>query len=176
MLLECDQMSTAVLVPLADYLGHTPDPDCDYLEGRLLERNVGEISHADAQSAICVFVRYYARAFWAAVEVRVQVRKERFRVPDVALVRGRRPAGRIVVSPPEIAVEVLSPDDRAADIQEKIDDYLQFGVSAIWVIDPERQRAWIHTLEGSRPVTDGVLRNPAGDLEVPLSAVFPEPA
>jgi Uma2 family endonuclease len=167
-------MSIAVLVPLAEYLAHTPDPDCDYLEGRLMERNVGEISHGDAQGRTYAFVLLNASGFWPGVEIRVQVRADRYRVPDVTIVRGRRPAGRIIVTPPEIAVEVLSPDDRAADIQEKIEDYLQFGVLAVWLIDPERQRAWIHTAEGSRPVTDGVLRNPAGDLEVPLKAVFPD--
>jgi len=99
---------------------------------------------------------------------------ERFRVPDVVIVRGGRPAGRIITSTPEIAVEVLSPDDRAADVQGKIDDYLQFGIPAVWLIDPERQRAWIHTKEGAREALDRVLRNPAGGLEVPLSAVFPE--
>jgi Uma2 family endonuclease len=92
------------------------------------------------------------------------------------IVRGGRPPGRIIVTPPEVAVEVLSPDDRASEVQEKIDEYLRFGVAAVWLIDPERRRAWIHTREGSRPAADGVLRNPAGDLEVPLSAVFPDPA
>ena len=166
-------MRTGVLVPLADYLGHTPDPDCEYLEGRLVERNVGEISHGDAQGQTCAFVLFKAPGFWAGVEIRTQIRPDRFRIPDVVIVRGGRPRGRIITDPPEVAVEVLSPDDRAADIQEKIDEYLRFGVSAVWIIDPERQRAWIHTPEGAHEVMDGVLRNPAGDLEVPLSAVFP---
>jgi Uma2 family endonuclease len=82
----------------------------------------------------------------------------------------------LITSPPEVAVEVLVPEDRAADVQGKIDDYLQFGISAVWLIDPERQRAWIHTKEGAHEAADRVLRNPAGDLEVPLSAVFPNPA
>ena len=166
-------MSTAALVPLGDYLGHIMDPDCEYLEGRLVERNVGEISHGDAQGRTYAFVLFNQRGFWAGVEIRVQVRPDRYRVPDVVVVRGGRPSGRIITSPPEIAVEILSPEDRAAEVQDKIDDYLQFGIQAVWLIDPERQRAWIHTREGAREVSDGVLRNPARDLEVPLSAVFP---
>ena len=70
-------------------------------------------------------------------------------------------------------MEVLSPEDRAADIQDKIDDYLRFGIAAVWLIDSERQRAWMHTPEGAHEVMDRVLRNRAGDLAVPLSAVFP---
>ena len=169
-------MSSLARAPLSEYLGRTTDPDCEYLEGRLVERNVGEISHGDAQGRTYAFILFKARDFWASVEIRVQIRPDRYRVPDVVVVRGGRPPGRIITSPPEVAVEVLSPEDRAADVQDKIDDYLQFGIPAVWLIDPERQRAWIHTKEGAREASDRVLRNPAGDLEVPLSAVFPNPA
>ena len=175
-LLKCPQMSTAILVPVADYLSHTPDPDCEYFEGRLVERNVGEISHGDAQGRTYAFVMVRTHGFWAGVEIRIQVRADRYCVPDVVVVRGGRPEGRIIVTPPEVTVEVLSPNDRAVDVQEKIDEYIRFGVAAVWVIDPERRRAWVHTGEGARPVTDGLLRNAAGDLAVPLSAVFPDPA
>lgn len=169
-------MRSLATVPLSAYLGHTTDPDCEYVEGRLVERNAGEIGHGDAQGRIYAFVLFSARGFWAGVEIRVQVRSDRYRVPDVIVVRGGRPSGRIITSPPEVAVEVLSPEDRAADVQDKIDDYLQFGVPVVWLIDPERQRAWIHTKDGAREASDRVLRNLAGDLEVPLSAVFPNPA
>jgi Uma2 family endonuclease len=164
------------LVPLGDYLDHITDPDCEYVEGRLVARNVGEISHGDAQGRTYAWVLINGRGFWAGVEIRVQVRPDRYRVPDVIVVRGGRPSGRIITSPPDVAVEVLSPKDRAADVQDKIDDYLQFGIPAVWLIDPERRRAWIHTKEGAREALDRVLRNFAGDLEVPLSAVFPNPA
>ncbi len=161
------------MLPLSEYLGHTYDPDCEYIDGVLLERNVGEISHSDAQGRTCVFVRTQIRGFWSGVEVRVQVKAERFRIPDVTIVRGGMPSGRIITSPPEVAVEVLSPDDRAAGIQDKIDDYLAFGVACVWVIRTDTHRAWIHTSDGSREVKDGVLRNPAGDIAVPLNAIFP---
>jgi Uma2 family endonuclease len=166
-------MSTLALVPLGDYLRRTPDPDCEYLEGRLLERNVGEISHGDAQGRTYAYVLFNAPAFWAGVEIRVQIRPDRFRVPDVVIVRGPRPTGRIITAPPEVAVEVLSPEDRATDVQEKIDDYLQFGIPTVWIIDPERQRAWIHTTAGSHETLTGLLHNQPGDLQVPLTAIFP---
>ncbi len=166
-------MNPSAFVPLTDYLSRTTDPDCEYVDGRLVERNVGEIVHGDGQGRTYAFILLNGGGFWAGVEIRVQVRPSRYRIPDVVVVRGGRPAGRVITSPPEIVVEVLSPDDRAADIQDKIDDYLQFGVLAVWLIDPERQRAWIHTGEGAREALDRVLRNPSGDLEVPLSAVFP---
>jgi hypothetical protein len=131
-------MSTLALVPLADYLVRTTDPDCDFVDGHLVERYVGEIGHGDAQGRIYALLN--GRGFWSGVEIRVQVRADRFRVPDVVVVRGGRPAGRVITAPPEVAVEVLSPEDRAIDLQAKINDYLQFGISTVWVVDPERQR------------------------------------
>ena len=61
-------MNSEVLVPLEAYLGRTADPDCEYLEGRLVERNVGEISHGDAQGRTYAFVLFSARGFWAGVK------------------------------------------------------------------------------------------------------------
>ena len=68
------------------------------------------------------------------------------RSPDVSFVKlGRFPEERIsedfsdVV--PDIAVEVLSPEDRSRDILDKVGDYLQAGVRLIWVVDPKRQTA-----------------------------------
>ena len=167
-------MSTAVLIPVSEYLGQTYHPDCDYVDGLLEERNVGEISHGNVQTSVAGYIRYQVRGFWSVVEVRVQVKRDRFRIPDVTIVRGGMPSGRIIVSPPEVAVEVLSPEDRAASIQDRIDDYLAFGVPCVWVINPETHRAWVHTSDGSREVKDGFLRNLAGDLAVPLSAIFAE--
>ncbi len=166
-------VGTVVLVSLAEYLGQTYHPDCDYVEGHLQERHVGEIGHSDAQGRIYLFVQTQCRGFWAGVELRVQVKPDRFRVPDVAILRGGKPEGRFITAPPEVMVEVLSPDDRASDVQDRIDDYLMFGVPCVWVIRPESLRAWVHTSEGSREAKDGVLRNVAGDLTVPLSAIFP---
>ena len=83
-------MRTGALVPLADYLDHTMDPDCEYLEGRLMERNVSEISHADAPGRTYAFGLFNERGFWSGVEVRVQVRPDRYRIPDVVIARGGR--------------------------------------------------------------------------------------
>lgn len=161
-----------LLIPLSEYLSRTYDPDCEYLEGELKERNVGEVGHSDAQSSVLLYVRTTARGFWAGVEVRVQVRPDRYRIPDVAVVCGAKPSVPVIVTPPDTVVEILSPDDRASDLQDKIDDYLAFGIPCVWIIRPETRRAWVHTSEGSREVKDGVLRNVAGDLKVPLAAIF----
>ncbi len=46
--------------------------------------------------------------------------------------------------PPRLAVEVLSPDDRASQVMQKITDYLRNGVAMVWVIDPEVRTVTVH--------------------------------
>ena len=167
-------MTAGVLVPVDEYLNAVFHPDCDFLEGRLVERNLGEINHGEVQTCCVVYIRTHCKKFWAVVEVRVQVRPDRFRVPDVCIVAGGRPEGRVIVSPPSVVVEVLSPEDRMSEMHTRIQDYLAFGIPCVWVIDPETRRANIYTAEGSREVKDGVLRDALGEIEVPLSALFSE--
>ena len=161
------------MVSVDEYLRTSfSDGDREYVDGRLVERNLGEVEHADAQSSFLAYLRAHYKAFWAAVEVRVQVKPTRFRVPDVCLVAGPRPEGRVITTPPFLVIEVLSPDDRAGDLEEKIDDYLAFGVKYVWVVNPRTRRGYIHTAEGSREAKDGVLRTKDPEIEVPLSETF----
>ncbi len=153
-------MGVTTLVSVEEYLRTSfPDADREYIDGRIVERNVGEVDHSDVQSAIAHCLRkHYKKHVWAGVAVRVQVKKARFRIPDVTVMAGSKPAERIIRKPPSVAVEVLSPDDRAGDLEEKINDYLAFGIPHVWVINPETHRAYIHTPKGSHEAKDGILR------------------
>ena len=112
-------MTPTTLVSVEEYL-HTSfqEGDREYVDGRVVERNVGEVDHADLQTRIALYLRNHYKEYWTAVEVRVQVKPTRFRVPDVCLVLGPKPEGRIVAAPPFLVVEVLSPDDRAEDLHQ----------------------------------------------------------
>ena len=84
-------------------------------------------------------------------------------------VEGSRPQGHILTLPPLLVIEVLSRDDRAEDIQERIDDYLGCGVRFVWVVNPRTRRGWVYTAEGSREAKGGVLRTADPLIEVPLA-------
>jgi Uma2 family endonuclease len=45
---------------------------------------------------------------------------------------------------PDLAVEVLSPSNRAGAIRDKVADYLAAGCSLVWVVDPRRRRVSVH--------------------------------
>jgi Uma2 family endonuclease len=167
-------MGTTTLVSVEEYLRTSfPDADREYIDGRIVERNVGEVDHSDVQSSILHYLRtHYKKRVWAGVEVRVQVKKTRFRIPDVTVMLDAKPVERIIRQPPLVAVEVLSPDDRAGDLEEKINDYLAFGILYVWIINPETRRAYIHTAAGSHEAKDGVLRAETAGIEVPLTEIF----
>ena len=58
------------------------------------------------------------------------------------------PAGAFE-GPPDLAVEVLSPSDRPAELRSKVADYLAAGTPRVWLVDPERSQVteYRHLLE-----------------------------
>lgn len=70
------------------------------------------------------------------------------RVPDVSFESAERSGGRISEGfgdgPPDLAVEVLSPEDRPRQVLDKVGEYLEAGVRLVWVIDPRARRAVVY--------------------------------
>jgi len=103
-------------------------------------------------------------------EQRIRVGADRFRIPDLCVVLGSEPAEQILTAPPSLCIEILTASDRRSRVQERIEDFLNFGVSCVWPIDPQSRRAWISTPGSQTEVTDGILQ--AGHLTVPLGDLF----
>jgi len=167
-------MKAPALVPVEEYLRTAYSPDCDYVDGEVLERNFGERDHSRTQRQ---FIRYFCAKEheWNAFcfpEQRIQVSAKRFRVADVCIVLGKEPDEQIFHQPPFICIEILSPEDRMACVQERIDDYLKFGVAYVWVIDPASRRAWVYTKSGIHEVTDGILQTENPTFTVSLTGIF----
>jgi Uma2 family endonuclease len=164
----------ATLVPVSEYLSTCHRPDCDYLEGVLLERHVGEYDHAEVQTALAAYLRDRRKDLGIRVvgEQRVQVTAERFRVPDVCVISRESPREQIITHPPQLCVEVLSKRDGMAEMQDRIDGYLDFGVPCVWSIDPKSRKARIHTKERSYEPKDGILRVEGTAIAVPLADLF----
>jgi Uma2 family endonuclease len=163
-------------VTVEEYLQTSYRPDCDYVDGRIEERNVGEYDHGLLQLLLGnIFVNN--RDAWsvrAVTDVRVQVSRSHFRVPDLSVLRANAPREQILSHPPLIAIEILSPEDRLSRFQARIDDYLAFGVENIWILDPERRTAWTATEAGLQIVHNGELTVPETPIRVVLSELFAE--
>ncbi|MGA2251045.1 Uma2 family endonuclease [Terracidiphilus sp.] len=126
-------------VTLDEYLHSSYEPDAEYVDGVIEERTMGEWSHADLQAAILDYFRS-RRLEWnirAAAELRVQVRKFNFRVPDVAVLDRSLPIEEVITHPPIAVFEVLSPEDSVTRMMTKLADYEQMGIQTILVLDPD---------------------------------------
>ena len=75
------------------------------------------------------------------------------RGPDVAFIRRERqphPSPRgFAAFPPDLIVEVLSPNDRPGQILAKVADWLSAGSTLVWVIDPDRRIARIYRADST---------------------------
>lgn len=164
-------MSVATVVPLTEYLNTSYRPDCDYLEGELLERNVGEWDHARLQGLLYGYLLSREKQLGILVvpEQRVQVKARRFRVPDITVLAGPRPAGGIITEPPFLCIEILSPSDRVVEMQDRIRDYLDFGVCYVWLIDPKTGLTFVYTPASVKEVRNGILTTQDPDINVSLS-------
>jgi len=166
-------MATEVLVSVEDYLRTSYRPDCDYLDGEVVERNLGEYEHARTQREVLFFLwsRYPHLRERLLPEQRVQVRASRFRIPDVCVLPADAVGRRIITTPPDLCIEIISPEDTMTRTLDRIRDYFTMGVSTCWVIDPISRQGWIATPGRLEEATDGILR--ASGLEMPLAEVLP---
>src|SRR5580700_7221483 len=164
--------ATGIQVSLDEYLSTVYDPDCEFVDGELIERNMGESDHSALQGIIFALLFNQSRksGIYVFPELRVQVAATRYRIPDIT-VTTQKVRGRILREPPFLCIEVLSPEDRASRMELKIDDYLTFGVRHIWLIDPRRKKAWSYTSEGKRE-SSAVLTTSEPRLTLKLDEIF----
>lgn len=94
------------------------------------------------------------------------------RAPDVAFIRRDRMPPRdargFFKGAPDVAIEVLSPDDRPSEVREKVEEYLAHGVAVAIVIDPQARTVAIH-----RPLTPATTFR-ADDDVIDLEDAIPE--
>ncbi|MCS6963106.1 Uma2 family endonuclease [Thermoflexus sp.] len=106
---------------------------------------------------------------------------ERVRAPDVAFIAADRlPEGKLpsgfIEGPPDLAVEVLSPNDNPVDLQQKVRDYLEAGAQRVWVVAPEARTVTVYRPDGTarflreHEVLEGEEVLPG--LVIPLSELF----
>lgn len=168
-------MSTKVLMDVSEYL-HTSfeGPDCEYLDGEIVERNMGELPHGDVQLNLATLLRQLRRRLGLRVvpEIRIQISPQRYRVPDIAVWRNDNIGTSIPTIPPFLIVEVLSPEDRMVRMLPKIQEYLSIGVEWIWIVDPQEQSALLYSQKNPAGAVCDILRTEDPAIEIPLTAAF----
>jgi Uma2 family endonuclease len=161
-------------ISVEKYLSTVYRPDCDFVDGHLEKRNLGELDHSTIQTLLAAwFVRHDVE--WGTrtrVELRVQVLGARYRVPDVCVLNRHQPQQQVVRQAPLICIEVLSPEDTLNRLRVRVSDYLRMGVEHVWIIDPEKREGTICTPDSWIKVQDGKFVVPGTEIYVPLDEIF----
>jgi len=169
-------MGATTLISVAEYLNTSYSPDREYIDGQVVERNLGEKTHSSIQRNLIMFLGNRSRQLGIRVypEQRVQVSATRFRIPDVTVVKTSQAQDEIFRLPPHLCIEILSREDTMDYMQEKIDDYLRFGVPYIWIISPRNRKAYIVTVAGMVEAKSGVLETQDPNISISLPSLFEE--
>jgi Uma2 family endonuclease len=147
------------LVSVDEYLNTSYDPDVEYVDGVLVERNMGDWLHSLIQSNILFALRRKFPHLKVVPELRTSVADARFRLPDVCALLAP-PKTRYLLDAAYLVVEVLSADDQMSAVVEKLKEYDRKGVGNIWLIDPRLRLMWVyrhpalHEVSGERIVTE----------------------
>ncbi len=163
-------MSAKTKISLEEYLALPESkPYLEYMDGEVVEKAMPNESHSDLVARLITLLGIYLMnnpGFRIGTEFRhIDPDNEWVFLPDVSLTRssrckgpssGARGPSNVV---PDFAVEVLSPDDRAGDVQRKIAYYMRAGVELLWVIDPDAEdiTVWKRGEETRRYGNQGVL-------------------
>ena len=161
------QPIVAPVVSVEEYLATDYEPDCEYVDGVLEERNVGEFEHSFLQGLLISLFHNNASAWgiYPLPEQRVQLTPAQYRIPDVTVLKVGTQREPILTHPPLIAIEIMSPGDNLRHHSRKAEEYLEFGIEHVWVIDPSARVAF----RGVRPASPAALALelvPSGELIV----------
>jgi len=134
-------MAAGEFVSVREYLSTSYRPDCDYVDGLVVERKFGPIrSRAIAGSGIPLF-RSKAEAVGPACSSRaaIQVSATRFRVPDVCVVKGEpteQSSARLRSSASKSSPQTTG----LWQCTSASRTYLKFGVPYVWILDPASRK------------------------------------
>ena len=163
-------------VSVEEYLSMEFEHDCEYVDGRIEERDLGEFEHAYLQG-ILITLFNNRRADWgvyALPEQRVRTSETHFRVPDIAVLREGSVRESVLTHPPLLAIEVQSPDIPLRKTELKAAEYLAFGIEHVWVIDPYARVAYRGAVNGLELVRDAELCIPGTPIRVSPQELFAE--
>ena len=163
-------------VSVEEYLSTVYEHDCEFVDGMIEERDLGEFEHAYVQGLLVTLFNNHRRDWgvYALPEQRVQTQKAHFRVPDVAVLREGSIREPILTHPPLLAIEVQSYDQSLRFTEAKAIEYLAFGIEHVWVVDPYARVAYRGTPDGLELVRDGELSIPGTPIHLSAQELFAE--
>ncbi len=141
-----------------DVLRMEPDALYELVDGSLVKKKMSELANETAGLITFALVMHTRTANLGRVLPEQSFQcfphdPDVIRRPDVSFIAAARlPAERFsghIPIAPDIAVEVVSPNDRFYDLDEKLNDYRLAGVKLVWVVNPELRTVTIYRADGT---------------------------
>lgn len=175
----------------ADELLHRPDDGFrhELVQGELLTMSPTGFEHGDVTLEIGGSLRGHARAHHLGTVVTdvgflLTTDPDTVRAPDIAFVRAERLHGLGQVrgywlGAPDLAVEVISPNDLYTEIEKKVAEYLQHGTRVVFVLNPRRRTVAVHRPDQPiRSLSEGdtlAAEDVIPGWSIPVHALFDQP-
>ena len=168
-------MASKTLMSVEEYLRTSfEDGDCEYVDGEIVEKNMGELGHGSVQARLITLLSALntTLGLQVAAEIRIRISSSRYRVPDIGVWLPGDIGKHIPTVPPFLVIEVLSPDDRMTRMKVKVEEYLSIGVQWIWLVDPEERKAICYSQANPAGSVCESLRTENPAIEIPLEKVL----
>lgn len=163
-------MSSTTRLVTAEELERFPSDDYRYelVDGRLMRMSPVGFEHGVIVARVMWMLTQHVRErrpgkVLTEVGFKLRSTPDTVRAPDVSFISQHRipspsPKG-FWAGPPDLAIEVLSPDERPSEVAKKVQEYLTHGVPLVVVIDPDERTATVHrpAESGQRLVEDDIL-------------------
>lgn len=161
------------LVSVEEYLRTSYDPNMEFVDGVLVERNIGEWSHSRAQGNVLVALSNKYPHLKVALSLRSQTATTRYRIPDVSVLLAP-PTGKYLLAAAFVVVEILSEDDVMGVVVAKLKEYAAKGVPNIWLIEPRLQSMWAYCPPALVEIEGDTIATADGSVELSRSEIFAE--
>lgn len=149
-------------------------PDVDFVDGRLVGRNIGEFNHADVVGELS-FRLGNKEEEWSVIgliSVRVRVSATRVRIPDLCVLDANLNHKQVIDHPPMLCIEVLGSEDTVTAMRERTQDFLDMGVPEVWIFDPQTLTAYVCLSDSMIEHRDGILKLQNTPIELSIEEVF----
>ncbi len=151
-------MSTRTLMTAAEFERLPDDGNQHELdEGELIVMPPPMLRHGQIQALLAHLLRGFVaerKLGLVATECGFRLSDETVRGPDVVFLRQERLSlldfHHYSTAPPDLVVEILSPDVNARQFNRRIGQYLTSGVHTLWVLDPDSETVNIYQKGGVR--------------------------
>ena len=148
-------MATTTPITTADQLLQAADlGPCELIRGELVMMTPAGCEHSQIAVAVAAALLSFVSPRKLGIVVGadggfvIARDPDTVRAPDAAFIAAARvpaqtPQGYFEGAP-DLAVEVLSPNDRVGEVNTKVDDWLAAGCRSVWVVDPKTRSVWVH--------------------------------